>query len=836
MANTLTTTNPLEIKIYPSGDLSLIAGRGGKIAVTVINRGQQSAVITISVAQSPELVLRWFKTTEHRLALPAKEKGEVSFDLEIPPDIIPEDYDYLLTIDAPQDYPEDTPILYPGKLQISPFVQESRSVNDPIFTVAPLTSSLEAKTVKPGDTVEFKATIHNRSNRVDRFRLSFLDLEDNWDYKIDYPEGINLPGLIAAVDGLELNPGEKGEVTIYLTPPKEALAGIYSPTIRLYSENFQKQDQTELALLDLVYLELEAVYSLDVQFNTKIGRVRQESGLFELRFNNQGNTQRFIQLKAASAEGDPLCTYSLSQDVISLFPGQTGTVELTITPPQSSWKRPFMGRFFNFYLDLEDQEKHPLSNNHFQGILVWESRPQWQLWLLIFSGLLTITGLLILILWLLFRPKPVPRIVDFTSENNLYQEVKSDRIRLNWQVNQPQHLRSLQVVGLSPDGKVISEPVIYDFSEGIPSALAEFCIQKRALVCRNVPTDAKQPGDYIFELTIFPKDPQKEAIILKTNTISIQPAPLPEITDFGSVKPVYQEEKQESIGLKLTINHPDQLKQLELIGTNANNPDYKFRKIYALRGNLVNQAELCEVGQKDCVPIPCKIGENGMVICDYIPTDAKDLGDYVFGVNLIPKKSVDQPLESVQTSAIKIAPIPLEIVSFQVNNAAALPNYSLRINPLQPPILTVSWQVKGGANTKVELLPSPGTVQLNDSITLNLGTNPIKETITLQVTDDKGQKISRSFLLETFIEQLPTVDLVPPPVSPPPRELPVFDPSPIPTPPVTASDGSDPSGTKTSTPQEGASPPKSSQPPGASPPLPPGKDFPLPAELPPQLH
>jgi hypothetical protein len=139
----------------------------------VINRGQQSAVIDHSQLHNLlSQFVRWFKTTDHRLALPAKEKGEVAF-LEIPPDIIPETYDYLLTIDAPQDYPEDTPILYPGRLQISPFMQESRSISDPIFTVVPLTSSLEPKTVKPGDTVEFKAMIHNRSNRVDRLRLSF---------------------------------------------------------------------------------------------------------------------------------------------------------------------------------------------------------------------------------------------------------------------------------------------------------------------------------------------------------------------------------------------------------------------------------------------------------------------------------------------------------------------------------------------------------------------------------------------------------------------------------------------------------------------------------------
>jgi hypothetical protein len=48
-------------------------------------------------------------------------------------------------------------------------------------------------------------------------------------------------------------------------------------------------------------------------------------------------------------------------------------------------------------------------------------------------------------------------------------------------INQPQHIKSLQVVGLSPDGKVISEPVIYDFSEGIPSDLAEFCTAKKSV-------------------------------------------------------------------------------------------------------------------------------------------------------------------------------------------------------------------------------------------------------------------------------------------------------------------------------------------------------------------
>jgi hypothetical protein len=87
------------------------------------------------------------------------------------------------------------------------------------------------------------------------------------------------------------------------------------------------------------------------------------------------------------------------------------------------------------------------------------------------------------------------------------------------------------LVGLGPDGTVKSVEKRYNFADGIPEELRGLCGENpanRSVICANVPTDAIQPGDYIFHLTVIPKKGQPEPLeTRKTNTIKILAQKIP---------------------------------------------------------------------------------------------------------------------------------------------------------------------------------------------------------------------------------------------------------------------------------------------------------------------
>jgi uncharacterized membrane protein len=76
--------------------------------------------------------------------------------------------------------------------------------------------------------------VYNRTNRVDRFRLSCPDLPEEW-VQISYPQGYQAPGLATPDAYLDLNPGAEGQITLTVTPPGDAIATTHIATLRLKS-------------------------------------------------------------------------------------------------------------------------------------------------------------------------------------------------------------------------------------------------------------------------------------------------------------------------------------------------------------------------------------------------------------------------------------------------------------------------------------------------------------------------------------------------------------------------------------------------------------------------
>lgn len=758
-AETSTSAKPLAVIVNPSESASAFAGEIFELRVTVTNQGNQGAIINIYIDESSGWLRRWCSSPYESLALANNSSAEVTFRLSIPINATPNTYKYLLVIDAPKHYPEDTPIRHELQLQVLPPVQSAVRVNDPSFAILPATSATQPATIQPGQPLELKIAVYNRSDRVDRFRLTCSDLPPSW-LTITYPEGLVEEGLVTERESLALNPGAKGQIQLHLLFPLNIKAGNYSPTFHLTSVNNQ-----DLVLMEVVYLQVISLYRLMPELQTMIGKVGQETGWFRLLLANAGNTLREINLTVLEGTEKPICTYSLSTEQVRIGAQSTSQIDLRVKP-NKWWRRPWFGkgRPIQFYVEFSDTYKLPVPER-LEGTLIWEARPLWHLILLILAGAGAVGCLIFLILWCFFRPPTPPKIAEFSSVFPLYQEAAGDAISLNLQIRNPQQLQSIKIVGISPEsGMVLSSAVSYDFSQGIPSELKDFCTLGKVLNCQNVRTDAQQAGNYIFQMEIFAKKGEQLADSQKTSTIHIESLPLAKIVEFSSTQPIYQEtadrqtrdeDTKASISLNWKISNPEQLQELRLIGRAEDSTVVYPLKTYRFLQELPSELSTY-----------CNFKTN--LVCRKVPTNIKKPGKYVFELFTIQKQANERANVSQKTEIIRINPyqFPVKILEFAINGQPALPKYIIPVNPLNPARnLVVSWKVEGDKNTKLELLPSPGTIGLEGSISYPISQQVGSESITLSVTDSTGQRVTRSVVLEKV--STPLVQILKPEVKGP---------------------------------------------------------------------
>lgn len=755
------TGQPLAIIISPSTDSSIFAGETFELRVTVTNQGDKGAIIHIYIDESSGMLRQWCTFAEESLALASNSSGEVVFEIPIPVNATPNSYNYLLVIDAPKHYPEYTPIRHQARLQILPALQSAIRVNDPTFAIVPSTSVNNPATIELEQPFDVKIVVQNRSERVDRFRLNCPDFPSDW-FTVIYPEGIVELGLVTERNSLALNPGVTGEIQLRFQLPPDIKAGNYSPTIQLVSLN-----NSELILMDVVYLQVLPIYNLTAKLQTLIDTIKGDSGLFRVTLTNFGNTVRDVSLSAKESRAQQICNYNFTTEKIRISGQETAKIDLHIKP-NKWWQRPWFGKGIpiEFYVDLEDNYQLPLTANQLEGTLIWEPRPWWQLLLLSLLAVGSIASLAFLIWWLFFRPPASPKIIGFTSVSSTYREVADDAIYLNWQINNPEQIKTIQITGLSAnDGSTLSPTVTYDFSQGIPKILKPFCSIKPILNCQNVRTNARKAGSYVFQLERISKiDGTRE--IARTNTINIEPLPLPKITAFQSTQPIYQEtDNNPGINLNWKIINPEQIQELRLIGRGSDGSVTSPLKVFNFKQGLPPELKGYCLSQPE-------------LVCRNIPTQTKLPGDYIFELLAIPKRNNGEEIVSQKTDLIKIKPYqsPIKIDSLQINASDALPKYIFRLDPnTSEKTLTISWKVTGDKNTKVELLPAPGNVPLSGMIFYPLSQQTGTETITLRVTSASGEQINRSITVEKVAPipqpSIPEKLRVPPPTVQQPSSL-----------------------------------------------------------------
>ncbi|MCC5666871.1 hypothetical protein LC653_23990 [Nostoc sp. CHAB 5784] len=778
---------PLALIVNPSGAQTVVAGSTFELCVTVINKGNQSALIDLFLDESSHTVRQWCAEPNKRVALYSNSSSELIFEFQVPVQTLLGIYNYTLVVDAPQHYPEDTPILHLQWLQVLPPVETAVRVNDPTFTLQPVTTSQTPTPLRPGESFSVNVSVYNRSDRVDRFRITCPDIPESW-FKVVYPQGLEQIGMMIAPDALDLNPGARGDILLLLTPPLDAIAGIYFPTVRLYSTN-----NPNLVLLDVVYVQVLPVYLITAEFLILRSRVRNQEGIFQLKLTNAGNITREVLIRTQTADEKELCTYTVEPSCVRLLPKSSTNIDLRVKP-NKWWRRPVYGapELIEFRVELEDTEQLPLPNYIPQGTLIWEPRPWWQFLPLFIAGVATLVAIAFLIWWTFFKPPAQPKIVEFASANNLYQEVNNDFIRLNWQIRNPRQIHLLTITGQSADSTASVAPIVYDFSQGVPNELKESCSLRSVLICQNVRTGASLASEYIFDLKVFSKNNKETATdSLKTNPIKIAPLPIPKIIEFSSDKPIYEEailnprpivkaakskrnpviNINNSILLNWKISNPEQLNQLNIIAKAADGTNITVKLYDFSQGVDRNLKQLCQIGDA--------------LICKNVPTGIKQGGSYTFELIVSSQKGQEKPSDLKKIDNIQIKPQPPQIVEFKVNGKDAPAKYLIPIGGVNAAKnMYISWKVEGGKDVKVELLPAPGSVPLSGSASYPLEDKAGSITMTLQVKSSDGEPITRAVTIETFALPVlapPTIKTFTPPQS---LKQPI---PPVPTPPSAAS-------------------------------------------------
>lgn len=772
-------TNPLSIIINPPGIQYGMPGDIVSLYAVVINEGDQSAVIDLffTFDETFQKISGWSASPRASLAVAPKESSdEVTFDFEIPVDALAGTYDYTFVVDSPEHYPQDTPINFPGQLKVLLKEQTVIRVFDPTFSIIPATNPNKPITYRFDQPLQVVVKVENRSNRVDRFRLACPDLDDEW-FKISYPTtGLEGAGLFD-VSALELNPNSEGEISLEFRPPIDTLAGSYSPTIRLLSEN-----NPNLILLDLIYINIPTNYHLGIELHTILGKVSHKNGIYELLLNNQGNLIRELFLNAKTRDEEEICTYKFDPTEFKLLPNTTEKASLLVKPGPW-WRRPLFGQplLINFEVNITDKQSYPLANASPQATLSWKARPWWQFLLLILLGLGLFAGASYMI-WRLLNPEPLI-IESFNTDSPIINE--DDEVNLNWKIDNYKRLQNLVVTTKQP---LRNEPLInfnnnninqlINKSNNNPNPPCNVTPQEE-LICNRVPTGIKNAGKYVFELktsylhsSFFNRRIKSDT---KSAEVEIKQKQIAEVVELKADKRQYQ--KGDKVTLKWKITHPELVFKATINLKNTDNVQaikpivipFKDKK-----GNEINDPKIkdkCKQNSPDKQFFKCNID----ILVNQVGVFSPEIIVETF--NVFDRNSTKQA-----DSKIEVLPKPFQIVSFKINNIDNSQQQNIVLN--EGDEVTVSWKVEG-ENVSVKLSLNGGDVaQTGNTPKIPIDVNFPRQ-IRLTVTDKFGKRDrqEKGFFITVKAKPTPASDLITPSPSPTQNIFKPFPASPDPRPP-----------------------------------------------------
>jgi hypothetical protein len=346
------------------------------------------------------------------------------------------------------------------------------------------------------------------------------------------------------------------------------------------------------------------------------------------------------------------------------------------------------------------------------------------------------------------QPVPVPKLMGQILSNKSVYEYR-EPVFLSWRINHPNQIKELRVVQQGSDGTIVKNTLLpqqcrtQSFTQKIPSTTV-LPNNLDILICDNVRLFPEKAGNYTYKLEVISnQEPNQPSDFKETDTITIKPLPVPKITLIASTKPFYEAAKNEEIFLNWEISNLSQIKELKLVALAPDGSVSSQLKRYIVTNNSV-PSEL----QKFCI-----LTTN--LVCQNVPTGAKQAGDYIFKLTVVPKQGSGEPEITTNTATIKVKPIPptpINIVYFRVNgqDVAEKQKYIYELNKERKPSdIVLSWKVEDGEDIKVELLPF-GEVQKPQGVkNYTLSKPPSSVTITLKVTNKAGEQKTQSVVIET---------------------------------------------------------------------------------------
>lgn len=385
---------------------------------------------------------------------------------------------------------------------------------------------------------------------------------------------------------------------------------------------------------------------------------------------------------------------------------------------------------------------------------IWRQRLRWG------AGLLALGGVGYG-LWTWLRPPLRPYVLDVSPSASQYAVTQQETPILNWQISHPRQVEALIVRTLTAEGALVGEPQSYDLSGSLPVELLAYCSQTRQrLICQNVPTQVRQPGQYRFEITLLPKASLNLPPVQATSSlVTLTQRPMPIALELVPQQVIYSElgtpvsantptlappVTGNGVELSWIVTHPEVLQDLLLVVRQPGGTTLGGRRFSLRNPENPNQITLPEELQPFC-----QLGQR--LVCQGVPTGMTTVGQYQFELTPIPLGLGDTEAPITKTSeVVEIQPRPIAITAFRINGREAEPKYLVPVEPGRPiPGFQLDWQVEGGSTTQVELLPSPGTVGKSGSLRLPLpptGTT----TLTLRVSDGQNPPIVRAVTFETF--------------------------------------------------------------------------------------
>ena len=746
--------SPLVAIIDPPDIQSGMPGDLLKLSVVIQNQGNQGAVIDVFLDDADQILSQWCRSVRQRLALDPQQSSEVVFEFALPVSALAGTYDYTIVVDAPEHYPEDTPLQYPQQMRVLLREQTVVRNNDPSFFLSPATHPKKPARLNPGETLSVQVRVENRSTLVDKFRLTCPDLEEEW-FIIRYPSNsLAAPGLVAEVNSLELNPNTQGFLQLELHPPIDTLAGVYSPTFRLYSDN-----QPDLVLLDLVYLEIRPIEQMIVELEAIVDRVSHNSGQYKLRLNNQGNLIRQLSFTATGRDEEELCSYTYDPPQVRLSPNREAQTLLLVTPLKK-WRRPFlgMGQAILFQVEMQDVQGYKLPERLPQGTLIWKARPWWQFVLLVLTILGLLGGLGFLIWLLFFKPPAPPEIVEFKPDSPKYTE-GSDKVRLTWKITHPDRIDHLELT-TAKDATSLP-PILFK-----PADLQakNTCPGNPEQLCTLYLTDAAAAGKYVFHLKVVPRSgnpPQSPPDV----PVTIVPKPDPSVVQFAPMGSEYDSDKPVELGWD--IANIGQLASLTVIARddgNTDTPKALYSGTTGLQAAPDLPAELRSV---------CQVAGNDFT-CKRFPFAGLRSGSYRF--LLQGKTTKGKPFESQPSTPVKIKAPKMHLNAKLNTETSGIVN----VKPNEP--LAIYWDVTGGEGTlKIQVEPGCST-STERSGECNLGKAPENGfSVKISVIDETRpapQTDSMTFSVNV-LKPSPPPSPVPPLRSSPPQQTQPSNRSPI---------------------------------------------------------